>query len=205
METEQITRKLAALKKKQAEILETWQKTGNKDLIQFITDFLPKALNAERCSIFIVDPTRSDVWIQSGTGLSEKAVSVPLEATSIVGRVIKSGVYLVADNMEDVVGAHDVAAAKTGFVTRSALCVPVHNSSADKVIGAIQLLNKTNPYSEKDRKTIERLAMLLQKNMEQIYQRQELLNISNEMGQMIQKLERQLIKANLEKGASGNP
>ncbi|OGT20691.1 MAG: hypothetical protein A2V90_03895 [Gammaproteobacteria bacterium RBG_16_57_12] len=200
MDTQQITEKLAALKKKQGQILEAWQKTGNKSLIQFIIEIMPKAMKAERCSIYIVDPTRSDAWIQSGTGLTEKQVTIPLETSSIVGQVIKTGTYKVEEDLEDKVGAHVAAAAKTGFVVRNVLCVPVHSTKEAKVIGAIQMLNKFGGgYTEDDRKMLERLAGVLQTSIEQMYQRQELLNISNEMELMILNLERQLIKANLQK------
>jgi GAF domain-containing protein len=199
METEQITKKLHALKKKQAQILETWKRASQKDVVQFITEFIPDALKAERCSVFVVDPERSDVWIQSGTELEEKEVTIPLESESIVGDAIRSGVYQQVDDLEEKLGAHVTAAVKTGFIARNALCVPVHNSKNDKVIGAIQLLNKAGGlFTRSDRKTLERLAEILQVNIEQMYQRQELLNISNEMEETIKKLEHQLIKLNLQ-------
>jgi transcriptional regulator with GAF, ATPase, and Fis domain len=199
MSTE-IKEKLADLKKKQATILATWQKVGNKALLQFITEVLPGGLNAERCGIFIVDPESNKVWIVGGTYIDERTVLASLDS-SIVGKVIKSGEPIEEAGLENKVGDHDIAGVKTGFITRNVLCVPVKNKSGDTVIGAIQLLNKCGgAFVEADRQRLEQLAGLLQPNLEQVYQHQQMIKMAEDMGRVIHSLEQQLIKANLAGG-----
>ena len=184
--------KLDQLRKKQQLMEKAWQETGNRELLQFFVDIMPSTLNAERCSIFILDPINEKVWLQCGTGLTEKQLQVPT-ANSIVGQVIESGNFVMEHDLEEQAGAHDVVAVKTGFVTRSALCVPVNGVTSKKVVGAIQMLNKVRgEFSDDDRRILDRLAYHLQMNIENIYLRQELATMATEMDKKIKKLEAKL-------------
>ncbi len=192
MKREVLEKKLTQLKAKQQLMEKAWKEAGNRELIQFFVDIMPRTLNAERCSIFILDPVDEKAWLQCGTGLSEKQLRVPTR-NSIVGRVISSGEWVMEEGLEEQVGVHDVVAVKTGFVTKNALCVPVHGVTTKKVVGAIQMLNKSNgAFNDEDRRILERLAFHLEMNIENIYLRQELAKISQEMGKKIQFLERKL-------------
>lgn len=185
--------KLDRIRQKQEKLERAWKKTGNRELLQFFIDIMPKVLDVERCSIFILDPEENTAWLQCGTGLSEKQVSVPTKG-SVVGRVISSGEPWLDMDMETSVGEHDVVSMKTGFVARDTLCVPVFGVSSGKVTGAIQVLNKRNKreYTEEDKEILRRLAYQLQMNIESIFLRQELAKISEEMKRKIHKLEKML-------------
>ncbi len=192
MERTVFEQKLDQLRKKQQLMEKAWQETGNRELLQFFVDIMPMTLSAERCSIFILDPINEKVWLQCGTGLTEKQLQVPT-ANSIVGQVIESGNFVMEHDLEDQAGAHDVVAVKTGFVTRSALCVPVNGVTSKKVVGAIQMLNKVRgEFSDDDRRILDRLAYHLQMNIENIYLRQELSTMAAEMDKKIKKLEAKL-------------
>lgn len=187
-----LEQKLDQLRKKQQMMEKAWREAGNRKLIQFFVDIMPKAIEAERCSIFILDPVDEKAWLQCGTGLGEKQLQVPTK-NSIVGRVMSTGEYVIEEDLEDQVGAHDIVAVKTGFVTRNAICVPVHGVTTKKVVGAIQMLNKNRGnFDDADRETLEQLAFHLEMNIENIFLRQELAKISVEMGQKIKKLEAKL-------------
>ena len=187
-----LEKKLEQLRRKQQLMEKAWREAGNRKLLQFFVDIMPRTLGAERCSIFILDPVDEKAWLQCGTGLTEKQLQVPTQ-NSIVGQVLETGKYVQEDDLEDQVGAHDVVAAKTGFVTRNALCVPVNGVTSKKVVGAIQVLNKLRgDFNDEDREILERLAFHLEMNIENIYLRQELAKISVEMDQKIKKLEAKL-------------
>ncbi|WP_455217022.1 GAF domain-containing protein [Kaarinaea lacus] len=187
-----LEQKLEQLRKKQQLMEKAWREAGNRQLLQFFVDIMPKTLGAERCSIFILDPVNEKAWLACGTGLTEKQLQVPT-SNSMVGQVLETGKYVQEDDLEDQVGAHDVVAAKTGYVTRNALCVPVRGVTSKKVVGAIQVLNKLRgDFTEDDRSILERLAFHLEMNIENIYLRQELAKISVEMDQKIKKLEAKL-------------
>ncbi len=192
MKREVLEKKLEQLRKKQQMMEKAWKEAGNRQLISFFVDIMPRTLNAERCSIFILDPVDEKAWLQCGTGMSEKQLKVPTK-NSIVGRVISSGQWVLESDLEEQVGVHDVVAVKTGFVTRNALCVPVHGVTTKKIVGAIQILNKNNGmFDDEDREILERLAFHLEMNIENIFLRQELAKISLEMGKKIQLLEKKL-------------
>ena len=197
MNTDEITEKLIEFRKRQTVLSQRWKETGNKELLQFITDILPASLRAERCGVFLVDSDDNKVWIVSGTYLTERALLASLDG-SIAGRVIKSGEPAEAKDLDNIVGEHDIAGVKTGFVTRNILCVPVRDSGGDKVIGAIQLLNKQGGvFDQRDYDTLGTLANLVRDNLEELYERQRLVKPLDEVEKHIRRLESLLIKARL--------
>lgn len=194
MEPAALQARLADLKAKHETVEKAWRKRdGNMELLQFFVAIMPKALDAERCSIFILDPQSEKVWVQCGTGLAEKTVEVPTSG-SLVGRTVSTGKPIIEHDMENHVGPHDHIAVRTGFVTRNALCVPVHGLSTKRVTGAIQILNKRGSmkFGPADITTVEKLAFLLQMNIENIYLRQELSRLLAEMEKQMHILEAQL-------------
>lgn len=194
MEPAALQARLADLKAKHETVEKAWRKRdGNMELLQFFVAIMPKALDAERCSIFILDPQSDKVWVQCGTGLAEKTVEVPTSG-SLVGRAVSTGKPIIEHDMENHVGPHDHVAVRTGFVTRNALCVPVHGLTTKRVTGAIQILNKRGSlkFGQEDLNTVEKLAFLLQMNIENIYLRQELSRLLAEMEKQMHMLETQL-------------
>ncbi len=189
MTSDEITEQLIEFRKKQLLLAQSWKKTGNKDLLQFITEILPASLKAERCGVFLVNPEDNNVWIVSGTYLAERALLASLDG-SIAGKVIKSGEVTVATDMEEKVGEHNITGVKTGFVTRNILCIPVFNSTRETVIGAIQLLNKQGgEFESRDYEALEELAGLVRDSLEAIYERQKLVSILEEVEHHIKRLE----------------
>lgn len=188
-----LQKKLEELKAKQAMIDRAWQKAGNRKLLQFFVEIIPRAINAERLSIFILDPVDSNVWVQCGTGVEERQIEVPKEG-SIVGKVIESGQPVFDSNMQQHMGAHDNVAIKTGYVTYNTLCVPVKGVTTDKITGAIQAVNKIgmSEFTEGDLEVLQKLAFNTQMHIENIYLRQEMAKISSQMGEKIALLEQKL-------------
>ena len=193
MDRTTLQKTLASLKAKQAQVRDAWRKTGNPALLQFLVDIMPRVVGAERCGIFILDPGADQVWLHCGTGLAEKQVKVPAE-DSLVGRVISQGEALCETDMDNLVGAHGVVDMQTGFVTRSALCVPVKGVRRQQVLGAIEILNKRGGggFGADDQALLERLARVLQLNIENIFLRQELSRMGEEIERRIGQLEQRL-------------
>jgi len=192
MDKASLEQKLNSIRAKQKKLDIAWKKTGNKGLLQFFIDIMPKVLDVERCSIFILDPEENQVWLQCGTGLAEKQVTVPTQG-SIVGQVISSGKPWMDMELESSVGEHDVVSMKLGFIARNTLCVPVFGVTSDRITGAIQVLNKkSGDYTEQDKEILDRLAYQLQMNIESIFLRQEMAKISEEMSKKIKQMEKML-------------
>ena len=189
--------KLEALRAKQKQVDAKWKQAGDRNLLACFVELVPMALNVSRCSIFILDPKSSKVWLQCGTGLKENAIRVSVDG-SVVGETISSARPLIAEDLEDRMGAHYEVSLKTGFEPRDTLCVPIINNTNNKVIGAIQVLNKLNkplgqdPYIARDIELLQKMAYNIQYTIENIYLRQEFSKISKAMMQQIQILEGKL-------------
>jgi len=193
MDRTELENKLEELKKKQAVIEKTWQKAGNRPLLQFFVEIIPKVLNCERLSIFIHDPVDANLWIQCGTGVQERQFDVPQKG-SVVGRAIETGEPVFEKDMHTQMGPHDTVALKTGFVTYNALSVPVKGLTTDKITGAIQAVNKkaASEFNEQDLEVLNKLAFNIQMHLENMFLRQEMAKISTQMSRQIYLLEKKL-------------
>ncbi len=176
---EELSHHFDQIKLRQRLLNRSWSIRGNKELLDLFVEMVPKVLNAERCSIFINDPAGDRVWLQSGTGVGEKEIEMN-KNDSVVGQVISTGEYVVKENMDQLDGPHKKVDAKTGFVTRNQLCVPIMSLSSRKPAGAILLLNKKGKgyFEEQDRAFLEKVASHLEAAIESIFLRQEMMDFS---------------------------
>ena len=167
-------RRIEALDEQKNLFDQEWEE-GHNNLLNFYVKIIPLAVNAERCSIFIRDPSTGEIWLKCGTGLEERDILVPRDADSIVGKVVNTGEFMIVDEMEKVGGFHEEIDKKTGFVTQDMLCVPIMSLDGKEVMGAVQVLNKNRRrqgdarFNEDDRKLVEEMAHFLQLSIENIY------------------------------------
>lgn len=190
MDIGQLQQQLIELKQKHDTVEKAWKaRQGNKDLLEFLVEVMPRAVDAERCSIFILDPFSNNAWVQAGTGLSERQVTVATSG-SIVGKVITDGKMIVEYDMEGQVGAHDLIANQTGYTTRNMICLPVPGVTRKQVVGAVQVLNKrgSGKFTKADLALLEKLIFVLQMHIENIYVRQELARMLGVMKKQIDEL-----------------
>jgi signal transduction protein with GAF and PtsI domain len=185
--------RLEELRHKQQLINKAWEKASDNQLLELFIEIVPKALNVERCSIFVLDSKEDNVWLHCGTGVISKQIQVP-KWSSMVGSVISSGEAVAEYDLDTHVGIHDTVDLQTGFTTRDALCVPIRGVSTDKITGAIQVLNKTDGqrYSEDDKTMLEKVAFNIQMAIESVFVRQESITLSEELEKRIQLFEKNL-------------
>jgi GAF domain-containing protein len=193
MTPEEIQQKIIKLKEKHKFVDETWANTGNRELLKFVVELGTKLFNCERVSIFLLDPQDNTVWLVCGTGLAERAVHVP-KSNSLVGQVIHGGRLLTKTDMQHQKGAHEQIDMQTGFTSRNAMSAPIFDNSGNKVIGALELLNKRGGgmFDEDDRQYLEKVTNFIDKHLDNIFLRQELVKISREIQIKIKKLEKML-------------
>ncbi|MDQ3232172.1 MAG: ATP-binding protein [Pseudobdellovibrionaceae bacterium] len=109
------------------------------NLLIYIADQGRKALNADRCSIFLLDEERDEIWSKVQLGESQ-IIRFPRGA-GVAGRTIELGeTILIPDAYNSPLFNPDVDRS-TGYRTRNILCVPMANLDG-KTIGCLQLLNK---------------------------------------------------------------
>lgn len=97
-------------------------------------------INAERCSIFILDRTSNMLWTKLSDGIGRIAIGLD---SGIVGDTARSKKGQIVNNPYEDSRFLPKIDEKSGFVTRNILAIPIFNSRQE-VIGVIQLLNKYN-------------------------------------------------------------
>jgi HD-GYP domain-containing protein (c-di-GMP phosphodiesterase class II) len=108
-------------------------------LLPMILDEATKVVEADRCSLFILDRDKQQLWSKVAQGTTSE-IRVPL-GIGIAGKVAQSGQTInIADAYSDdrFSRAFDLT---SGYRTRSILCVPMRHASGE-VTGVIQALNK---------------------------------------------------------------
>ena len=101
-----------------------------------------RMLNAERSTLFLNDEKTQTLWSQVGQGLGSMQIRLPNTA-GIAGAVFSSGKTINIPHAYADLRFNPAFDKKSGFFTRSILCVPIVNQKG-KVIGVTQVLNKKN-------------------------------------------------------------
>ena len=114
------------------------------DLFPLVVLESTKLMSCDRATLFLLkdDEAGKDPKLWSKIALSMPPINVPCKETSIAGStVMKRQVNNILDAYRDP--RFDPAwDRKSGYRTRSILCVPVIDELRDKCLGCLQLLNK---------------------------------------------------------------
>ncbi len=116
---------------------------GELDLDRLLTRIIgatTELLDAERSSLLIYDAKTDELWSRVAEGLDTRELRVPSDQ-GIAGAVFTSG---VTENISDPYADERFNKAvdqRTGFRTRSILCMPIVNKAGEK-LGVTQVLNK---------------------------------------------------------------
>jgi adenylate cyclase len=109
-------------------------------LIRRILGAATELLDAERSTLFVHDPEKKELWSRLADGLTMREIRIP-ESAGVAGAVFTSGKgENIADAYLDPRFSQDIDR-RTGYRTRSILCLPIVNK-AGKRIGVTQVLNK---------------------------------------------------------------
>jgi HD-GYP domain-containing protein (c-di-GMP phosphodiesterase class II) len=124
-------------------------------LLQTINDAGAGVAEADRCSIFVVDRERGELWTPVAHGTGE--IRIPLGA-GIAGAVAASGTSIrIPDAYADPRFNPEVDAG-TGYRTRNILAVPMLNTRGE-VAGVIQALNRRQgDFGDEDEELLQSLA-----------------------------------------------
>lgn len=118
-----------------------------EDALPSISEEAKAIVNAERCSIFMVDTEGEMLWTKLSDGIGRIAIGIN---SGIVGDTVQKKIAQLVNNPYENSRFLAKIDEKSGFVTRNILAIPIF-SSRQEVIGVIQLLNKYNgDFDEKD-------------------------------------------------------
>jgi adenylate cyclase len=118
-------------------------------LLQKVMGEATRMLNAERSTLFLNDEKTGELWSEVGEGIESTQIRFP-NHLGIAGTVFTSGETVNIPYAYADLRFNPAFDKKTGYFTRSILCVPVVNKSG-KVIGVTQVLNKQGgPFTHED-------------------------------------------------------
>ncbi len=118
-------------------------------LLQKVMSEATRMLNAERSTLFLHDDKTDELWSEVGQGLDSLQIRLP-KHVGIAGAVFASGKTINIPYAYADLRFSPAFDKKTGFFTRSILCVPVVNKLG-KTIGVTQVLNKRGgPFTQED-------------------------------------------------------
>jgi adenylate cyclase len=126
--------------------------TSEIDLSTLLNKVMSEAtrmLNAERSTLFLNDERRKELFSKVGQGLDAIEIRFP-NHMGIAGTVFTSGETVNIPHAYADLRFNPAVDKRTGYFTRSILCVPVVNKSG-KIIGVTQVLNKRGgPFTAED-------------------------------------------------------
>ena len=126
-------------------------------ILQVVISATTRLIEADRSSLFLVDRERGELWSRVAEGLEIREIRMPMHK-GIAGSVVALGQTLnIPDAYQDPRFNPEVDR-RTGYRTKSILCVPVRNNRKE-IIGALQVLNKRGKaFTEEDEKLLSCLG-----------------------------------------------
>lgn len=138
-----------------------------------------KILNADRSSLFILNPETGELWSKVAEGTDE-TITLP-RGKGIAGKVVQTGEPLIVPDVSKNPLFEGLWDEKIGYKTRSMICLPVKNRNA-RIKGVLQALNlDVKRFYASDMAIAEACAALIGvalENIESISNLQELLSKS---------------------------
>ena len=125
-------------------------------LLQKVMGEATRMLNAERSTLFLNDEKTNELWSEVGQGLESVQIRLP-NHLGIAGAVFTTGKAINIPYAYADLRFNPAFDKKTGFFTRSILCVPIVNKHG-KTIGVTQVLNKHGgPFTNEDESRLRAL------------------------------------------------
>jgi GAF domain-containing protein len=109
-----------------------------ENVLELIADEAKSLVDAERCSIFIVDKEDKILWTKLSDGIGR--IVIGLDAGIVGVTYEKKEPQVVNDPYEDERFLQNIDK-KSGYTTKNMITVPIFDSKRD-VMGVMQLLNK---------------------------------------------------------------
>lgn len=109
-------------------------------LLKTIAEQTKLALNADRCTVFLLDKETNELWSKIALGMDSEEIRFPIDK-GLAGHVIKTGQTINIKNAYTDSRFNKDIDAQTGYKTNNILCMPIRNIKFE-IIGVFQVLNK---------------------------------------------------------------
>ncbi|UCD33366.1 MAG: GAF domain-containing protein [Desulfobacterales bacterium] len=133
--------------------------------IRSLLSKLRQSIQCERCSLFLLDKERGILFPLVAEGIEEHDIQLSLNL-GIAGLVAITGEDLNIENAYDDPRFDERIDQKTGYRTRSILCVPIKDRSGE-VIGVLEVINKKEGvFSRADKEILKALSSFVAVSVE---------------------------------------
>ncbi len=121
------------------------------DMLLEISQKACEVMDADRCSIFLHDSTSDELWSTVAIGMEGEVIRIP-SSIGFAGYCFQTGQIVNLENAYKDERFNREVDLKTGYRTRSVLCMPLYTRAGSK-LGVIELLNKKEGVFTKDDET----------------------------------------------------
>jgi len=167
-------------------------------LLEKIMNTTNELLSADRCTLFLADETTGELWSQVAQGMETEEIRFP-NHLGIAGSVFTSGETV---NIPDAYSDNRFNPAfdkKTGYRTRSILCMPLKNKNG-KTIGVTQVLNKRGgPFAGIDERRLKAFSAQASIALENAKLFEDILAMRNYNESMLESMHGGIITLNANK------
>lgn len=109
-------------------------------LLTVIAQETQKALSADRCTVFLYDREKGELWSKIALGVGGQEIRFPADK-GLAGHVASTGETInIQDAYNDARFNKDIDK-QTGYRTKTILCMPMRNLNHE-IVGVFQVLNK---------------------------------------------------------------
>jgi adenylate cyclase len=127
------------------------------DMLSVLVDIATREMDAERGTIFLNDSETNELYSRVAQGNFHREIRI-LNNSGVAGHVFTEGRGVIVHDAYADEHFNRSIDDRTGFVTKSILCVPIRTLK-DETIGVAQLLNKRNgPFSKDDLTLLEAMT-----------------------------------------------
>ena len=123
--------------------------TNIETLLKVIAEETKEAIQADRCSVFLYDKEKNELWSKIALGMDSQEIRFPADK-GLAGHVVRTGETINIKNAYVDDRFNKEIDLQTGYKTTTILCMPIKNLNQE-IIGAFQVLNKLNgEFTEED-------------------------------------------------------
>ncbi|MBU1150436.1 MAG: GAF domain-containing protein, partial [Proteobacteria bacterium] len=164
-------------------------------LLQKVMSEATRMLGAERATLFLNDEKTGELFSKIGLGLAATEIRMP-NHIGIAGAVFTSRKTVNIPYAYADLRFNPAFDKKTGFFTRSILCVPVINKNG-KIIGVTQVLNKRGgPFTQEDESRLKAFTAQVSIALENAKLFDDVQNMKNYSESMLESMSNGVITIN---------
>jgi signal transduction histidine kinase len=174
------------------------KETDIHSLIELIAQFGREITDADRCSIWIIDKSKDELWTIVAQDIENNELRIPLDK-GVVGHSIKTQTDILVNDAYNSELFYPALDKVTGYKTNCIMSIPVNDTNGIP-IGAIQVINKKpdqkQEFNETDLEHLKVAASYIGDSLETLFLQQELKNMNEKLAIEVEEKTKELKNIN---------